>query len=127
MADCMNRVPDICARVGCFGRESLGGGTSGGKDFGTVNRRIFVGDGSDIEGTPMNLVSHLVSEKACGGSEFLFTNFKEEFGKGNKGPGYTMGTHRCAVNPSSREPPDRGCYYPDREPVDPGRSPHSHP
>ncbi|KAG0122593.1 hypothetical protein HOY82DRAFT_642225 [Tuber indicum] len=83
---------------GSFGRESLGGGIPGvgeappairkaitaalfapgrsyrhfnGKYFEAFNRRFFVGDGSDIEGTPMNLVSHLVSEKACGGSEFL--------------------------------------------------------
>ncbi|KAG0137548.1 hypothetical protein HOY82DRAFT_649283 [Tuber indicum] len=73
---------DRLLRLGIAGWCDLWAWHFNGKDFGTVNRRFFVGNGSDIDGTPINLVSHLVSEKACGGSEFFFTNFKEGFGKG---------------------------------------------
>ncbi|CAZ86246.1 unnamed protein product [Tuber melanosporum] len=110
MADSMNRVPDIYTGIDCFGRGSLGGGGFGvgealsaiwragtsaalfapgwtyehfdGKDFETVDRRFWVGDGGDVEGSSVKPVSYFVSEKACGGSEFFVTNFNRGFGKG---------------------------------------------
>jgi len=110
MASAMNRVPDIYTGIDCFGRGSLGGGgfgvwealslireagTSvalfapgwtyehfGGKDFESIDRKFWVGDGSDVGSNPVKPVSYFVSEKACGGPEFFFTNFNRAFGKG---------------------------------------------
>ncbi|CUS13827.1 unnamed protein product [Tuber aestivum] len=86
MADSMNRVPDICTRIDCFGRGSLGG-----RGFGVVRRSLLfgrrehqrhsshpdeptsalmvgrgflVGGGGDIVGSPVKPVSYFVSGKA---------------------------------------------------------------
>ena len=53
-----------------------------GKDFGSIDRKFWVGDGSDPESNPVKPISYFVSEKACGGPEFFFTNFNRAFGKG---------------------------------------------
>ena len=110
VANTMNRVPDIYTGIDCFGRGSLGGGgfgvdealsliqeagTSaalfapgwtyehfGGKAFESIDRMLWVGDGSDPESNPMKPISYFVSKKACGGPEFFFTNFNRAFGKG---------------------------------------------
>ena len=110
MAKAMNRVTDIYTGIDCFGRGSLGGGgfgvgvalsairkagtsavlfapgwtyeSSGGKNFESVDRKFWVGDGSDVESNTQKPVSYFVSEKACGGSAFFFTNFNRGFGKG---------------------------------------------
>ena len=110
MANAMNRVADIYTGIDCFGRGSLGGGGFGvgealslireagtsaalfapgwtfenfnGKDFESIDRKFWVGDGSDVESNPVKPVSYFVSEKVCGGPEFFFTNFNRAFGKG---------------------------------------------
>ena len=110
MANTMNRVPDIYTGIDCFGRGSLGGGGFGvgealslireagtsaalfapgwtfenfdGKDFESIDRKFWVGDGSDVGSNPVKPISYFVSKKACGGPEFFFTNFNRAFGKG---------------------------------------------
>jgi len=110
MANTMNRVSDIYTGIDCFGRGSLGGGgfgvgealslirdagTSaalfapgwtyenfGGKDFESIDRKFWVGDGSDIESNSVKPISYFASGKTCGGPEFFFTNFNRALGNG---------------------------------------------
>ncbi|KAG0643132.1 glycosyl hydrolase family 85-domain-containing protein [Tuber brumale] len=110
IADSMNRGPDIYTGIDFFGRGSLGAGGLGvgealsairkagtsaalfvpgwtyehfdGKNFETIERRFWVGDGGDVKGSPVKPVSYFASEKACGGLEFFVTNFNRGFRKG---------------------------------------------
>ncbi|PWW76812.1 Glycoside Hydrolase Family 85 protein [Tuber magnatum] len=137
MANYMDRVPDIYTGIDCFGRGSLGDGGFGvgealsairrvgtsaalfapgwtyenfdGKDFESVDRKFWVGDGGDVESNPVKPVSHFVSEKTCGGSEFFFTNFNRGFGKGWWVNGVVSFTpHQHFLTPSRA---DSECLY----------------
>ncbi|KAG0137536.1 hypothetical protein HOY82DRAFT_575989 [Tuber indicum] len=95
MAYFMHWVPNIYPGIDFSGRGSLGGRGTGvgealsaipmagnsaalfaprwtyeyfdGKAFQTVDQRFWVGDGDDVEVSPVKLVSYFVSEKVCGG------------------------------------------------------------
>ncbi|RPA94712.1 hypothetical protein L873DRAFT_1792791 [Choiromyces venosus 120613-1] len=110
MAGTMGRVQDVYSGVDCFGRGSLGDGGFGvgealsaihkvgtsaalfapgwtfehfdGENFESIDRKFWVGDGSDVESNPVKPVSYFVSEKPCGGSQFFYTSFNRAFGKG---------------------------------------------
>ena len=98
-----------CCRFGRFSQESLGGdsqvskalslireaGTSaalfppgwtyenfGGQDFESIDRNFWVGGGGGTIFDSVKPISYFVSEKACGGPEFFFTNFNTAFGGG---------------------------------------------